>query len=130
MDGSSCGNDAPSGVRTGVRRDGIPYEAYHPGMRFVSCLIGQALLAADESVATVNRILGQAIDVLVWIMKTRTAEKASDTRPLHLPSCLRMLFGAALAGRVGREGLGHASAALAELPQDDIWSSAGRKSGA
>ena len=81
--------------------DGIPYEVYHAGPRFVACLLGQCFHAANISQARLDDALGPAIDLLVWIMKVPDAECASGMRPLQLPSCFRRLFGAALASVAG-----------------------------
>eukprot|EP00959_Pyramimonas_sp_CCMP1952_P231079 4830445-Pyramimonas_sp.AAC.1 len=53
---------APSGSAPGV--DGEPYKAYHPGARFVACLIAQAWHAADLNPALLDGALGPSVDLL------------------------------------------------------------------
>ena len=48
-------------------------------------------------------VLGPSVDLLVWIMKVLGAERPAEMRPLQLPTCLRRIHGAALAGVVGPE---------------------------
>ena len=89
----------PNGSGPGV--DGEPYEVYHLGARFVSCLLGQAWHAADRCPHMLHVVLGASVDLLVWILKKPDAEHPNDFRPLHLPSCFRRLFGASLADHIG-----------------------------
>ena len=89
----------PSGSAPGV--DGEPYEAYHPGARFVACLLAQAWHAAQRDPAKLERVLGPSVDLLVWILKIPDAERPNDLRPLQLPTCFRRLFGASLADLLG-----------------------------
>ena len=89
----------PSGSAPG--QDGIPYEVLHHGCAFVSCLLGQAFHAARTSNTNIEEALGPSIDVLVWILKNKDGERPTDMRPLQLPTCIRRLFGAALASVVG-----------------------------
>ena len=46
-------------------------------------------------------VLGPNLDLLVWIPKKPNPRTADMCRPLQLPSCLRRLFGAAVAATVG-----------------------------
>ena len=89
----------PAGSAPG--HDGIPYETFHHGIMFVSCLIGQAFYAAQMANTAIERVLGPSIDILVWILKGKGGERPSDMRPLQFPTCFRRLFGAALASVVG-----------------------------
>ena len=67
----------------------------------MTALLWQAFRAADVSEDALQVVLGPSVDVLVWILKTRDAERPSGMRPLQLPTCFRRLFGAALAEAVG-----------------------------
>ena len=78
---------APSG--SAPSHDGEPYAANHPGVRFVACLLGQAIYAADNDDDMLERVLGPPIDLLVWILKKAGAETPSGMRPLQLPMCFR-----------------------------------------
>ena len=77
---------APSGSAPGI--DGEPYEVYHPGVLFVTCLIAQAWYAAYYNPRLLPVVLGPSVDLLVWILKIADAERPNDLRPLQLPSCL------------------------------------------
>ena len=81
--------------------DGVPYEVFHIGARYVACLLAQALYAAMDAPYLLPQILGTAVDLLVWILKFAKAEFPSDMRPLQLPTCFRRLFGALLADLLG-----------------------------
>ena len=50
--------------------DSEPYEVYQFGARFVSCLLGQALIAAQYDTQLLREVLGPSIDLLIWILKT------------------------------------------------------------
>ena len=89
----------PAGSAPGV--DGEPYEAYHCGVRFVTCLLAQAMYAAEYSDELLLLVLGDSVDLLVWIPKSPNAETPNDLRPLQLPTCFRRLFGAIIADLVG-----------------------------
>ena len=89
----------PAGSAPG--HDGIPYEAFHHGVHFVACLLGQALHAARISSRALEWVLGPSLDILVWILKSKGGDTPTDMRPLQLPTCFRKLFGAALAEMVG-----------------------------
>ena len=80
--------------------DGIPYEAYHLGLRLTTCLIGQFFHLAGTDPERLDRALGPSSDLLVWIPKYDGADTPSGLRPLQLPTTLRRLFGAALARKV------------------------------
>ena len=58
----------PSGPAPGA--DGVPYEVFHHGTRFVTCLLGQAVHAAALHSAALEAVLGPSCDLLVWILKT------------------------------------------------------------
>ena len=90
---------SPSGSAPGV--DGEPYEVYHPGARFVSCLLAQGMFAAEMGDEYLATVLGLSVDLLVWIHKTPGAETPNDLRPLQLPTCFRRLYGAVVADIVG-----------------------------
>ena len=59
-------------------------------------LLGQAHHTADYSDLALVRVLGPALDLLVWIPKVDLALAASDWRPLQLPTCWQRLFGSSL----------------------------------
>merc|ERR1711884_915942 len=71
------------------------------GARFVAELLHQAFLVAADSPEALRRVVGAAIDLLVWIPKREGDDSVAAQRPLQLPSCLRRLFGAALAEAAG-----------------------------
>merc|ERR1711884_41067 len=71
------------------------------GARFVAELLHQAFLVAADSPEALRRVVGAAIDLLVWIPKREGDDSVAAQRPLQLPTCLRRLFGAALADEVG-----------------------------
>ena len=81
--------------------DGIPYELYHPGARFVAHLLTQAFYGLEEGGGDPSHVLGDNDDLVVWIPKTPGADRAGHMRPLQLPTCLRRLFGSMWAARVG-----------------------------
>ena len=85
---------APSGSAPGA--DDEPYEVYHLGVRFVSCLLGQAIYASEEGDDVLLAALGPSVDLLVWILKYIGAQEAAGMRPLQLPTCFRRLFGSIL----------------------------------
>ena len=87
---------APSGSAPGA--DDEPYEVYHLGVRFVSCLLGQAIYASEEGDDVLLAALGPSVDLLVWILKYIGAQEAAGMRPLQLPTCFRRLFGAIRSG--------------------------------
>ncbi len=90
---------APSGSAPGA--DGVPYEVFHHGTRFATCLLGQAVHAAALHSSALETVLGPSCDLLVWILKAIGADTPSGMRPLQLPSTWRRLFGAVTAGAVG-----------------------------
>ena len=51
--------------------DGFPYELFHPGCQFVAALVGQAFWAAEESAEAVRLVLGENIELLIWIPKMK-----------------------------------------------------------
>ena len=72
----------------------------------------QAFHAARESPQALRAALGAAIDLLVWIPKIEGDVSVAAQRPLQLLTCLRRLFGAALAevtGPVVERGLSPAA---------------------
>ena len=84
------------------------------GAHLVSELLAQAFVAAGESAEMLRRAIGEAIDLLVWIPKAEGGPSVVAQRPLQLPTCLRRLFGAALAEAAGptvEAGLSRAQAA-------------------
>ena len=81
--------------------DGVPYEVLAQGAMYVAALLESAFLAAADSPDRLRATLGAAIDLLVWIPKAEGSLLVSAQRPLQLPSCLRRLFGAALAAVAG-----------------------------
>merc|ERR1712102_7275 len=81
--------------------DEQPYEVYHYGVRFMACLLGQAVWAASRSDQELDLVLGESVDLLVWILKYPGAEEAAGMRPLQLPTCLRRLFCAHVASTLG-----------------------------
>ena len=89
----------PAGSAPG--RDNEPYEVYLLGIRFVAYPLGHPVWAAARSDHELARVLGPAIDLLVWILKKPGAEFAADMRPLQLLTCFRWLFGAYTAGVLG-----------------------------
>ena len=88
----------PHGNAPGV--DGEPYEAYHPGARFVACLLAQAMYAADLGDQELEAALGASVDLLVLILKYAGAEDPTGMRPLQLPPCFRRLYGAAITAEI------------------------------
>eukprot|EP00975_Prorocentrum_lima_P004892 1066295-Prorocentrum_lima.AAC.1 len=48
-----------------------------------------------------ERVLGPAEDLLAWIPKEDGPPRASNQRPLQLPSTIRRLFAAGWAGIIG-----------------------------
>ena len=97
----------PGGSAPG--HDGIPYEAFHHGARFVACLLGQAFHAAALSPRALEITLGPSLDILVWILKVPGGETPAEMRPLQLPTCFRRLFGAALDRKSTRLNSSHSS---------------------
>ena len=67
----------------------------------MAALLGQAFHAATQFPDLLATVLGQSIDLLVWIPKTPDADEVHSMRPLQLPACLRRLFGAVVARTVG-----------------------------
>ena len=81
--------------------DGIPYEVLAQGAHFVAEILHCAFEAAAHSSAALRETLGMAVDLLVWIPKAEGDISVAAQRPLQLPTCLRRLFGAALAEATG-----------------------------
>eukprot|EP00959_Pyramimonas_sp_CCMP1952_P293864 6145988-Pyramimonas_sp.AAC.1 len=52
----------PGGSAPGV--DGVPYDAFHPGARFVACLLAQAWYATDLNPSLMDEVLGPSVDLL------------------------------------------------------------------
>ena len=82
---------APADSAPGI--DAEPYEVYHYGVRFVSCLLGQAVYACEDGDEELHDVLGPSVDLLVWILKYPGAVDPDGMRPLQLPTCFRRLFG-------------------------------------
>ena len=70
----------PAGSAPGL--DCEPHEVYHFGTRFVSCLLGQAVFAAELGDAELLLALGPSVDLLVLIPK-------STLKPWTPPECGR-----------------------------------------
>ena len=81
--------------------DSEPYEVYQFGARFVSCLLGQAFIAAQYDTQLLREVLGPSTDLLIWILKTPDAKHTSGMRPLQIPSCFSRLYGSVVASVVG-----------------------------
>ena len=82
--------------------DGHPYELYHVAPRLVSCLIGQAVYAADDGAQAVRDVIGGDIDLLAWIPKGPAGGCTPESlRPLQLPTCLKRYLGAFWAHTIG-----------------------------
>ena len=77
--------------------DGIPYEVLGQGAHLITEILLQAFHAARSSPEELRATLGAALDLLIWIPKTEGDPSVLAQRPLQLPTCLRRLFGAALA---------------------------------
>ena len=90
---------APKGSAPGI--DGVPYEAYHHGARFVACLLGQAAYAAHDAPHLLTSVLGDSTELLVWIPKIPDPELPDHLRPLTLPPTGRRLYGAYCASILG-----------------------------
>ena len=75
-------------------------------------MLAQALYAATQGNSAVQRVLGPALDLLVWIPKKVGAETVDGQRPLQLPPCLHRLFGMAI-----MEHAGHVVAPLISVDQ-------------
>jgi hypothetical protein len=90
---------APAGSAPGP--DGIPYEALQQASRLTAWILGQAWHAAEALPSALSVVLGDSIDLLVWIPKKDCPTTTSQCRPLQLPTCLRRLFGASVAGVLG-----------------------------
>ena len=101
---------------SGVGGDGTPYEAYHLHPQLIACLLAQGFLVLDahgEELLEVqadpcdprpqplDAVLGPPMDLLIWIPKEVGNRLVTAQRPLHLPTCLRRIFGAAGMGTVG-----------------------------
>lgn len=85
--------------------DGIPYEAYHPGASFVSHLIAQTAFVpcGDHctEVRALDRILGDPVELFVWIEKKAGGVTPDGRRGLGIPSSLVRLASAASAAVAG-----------------------------
>ncbi|MFM7979973.1 MAG: hypothetical protein ACKPKO_11725, partial [Candidatus Fonsibacter sp.] len=64
-------------------------------------LLAEALRAAEEGLWSLQRVIGPAEDMLIWIPKPGAQRGPSALRPLQLPTCLRRLFGTVVADLVG-----------------------------
>ena len=78
-------------------QDGIPYEVLGQGAHLITEILLQAFHAASSSPEELRAALGTALDLLIWIPKAEGDPSVLAQRPLQLPTCLRRLFGAALA---------------------------------
>ena len=90
--------------------DGMPYEIFHLHPQFFAALLFQAfaVLPHEERrdpwgahVSQLDKVLGPAWDLLVWIPKALESDEVGQQRPLQLPTCLRRLFGGACAQLLG-----------------------------
>ena len=72
--------------------DGRAYEVYQFGVHFVTLLLGQAYHCAECDDFTLDNVLWEAIDLLVWIDKKSDTLTADGKRPLELPPVFRRLF--------------------------------------
>ena len=99
---------APAG--SGVGDDGVPYEALQLHPQLVACILAQGFYVLDRvgnaalSTAVdpasgrtnlLDRVLGPARELLLWIRKELGNLLVTAQRPLNLPRCIRRLFGAA-----------------------------------
>ena len=64
-------------------------------------LLGQAFHAGAGGDIDLATVLGEPVDLLVWVPKKADAEYADGQRPLELPPCLHRLFGSAIMEEVG-----------------------------
>ena len=71
-----------------------PYEVYHYGALFVAHLVGQCHYA--DGSREYWRILGPAIELLIWIPKKADADTVNGQRPLQLPPCLHRIYGSSV----------------------------------
>ena len=99
---------AAAGTAPGV--DSAPYEVYHLHPQLFAVLLEQAFCIIMSShdcdpigcqSTPLDRMLGPAIDLLVWIPKKLHDTRVSQQRPLQLPTCTRRLFGSACARILG-----------------------------
>eukprot|EP00969_Alexandrium_andersonii_P243598 10761275-Alexandrium_andersonii.AAC.1 len=49
--------------------DGLPYELFHVGVDFASCLVGQAFWVARAGPGCLPAVLGPDEEFLIWIPK-------------------------------------------------------------
>ena len=89
--------------------DGVPYEAYQLYPQLMAAVLGQALLQLRKEAradpfgkhsSALDRLLGNSIDLLVWISKRPNDLRVTQQRPLQLPTCARRLMGCASASLI------------------------------
>ena len=98
---------AASGSAPGL--DGVPYEAYQLYPQLMAAILGQALYSLHREdrpdpfgrqQSSLNPLIGNAIDLLVWIGKKPGDRRVGQQRPLQLPTCARRLMGSATASLI------------------------------
>ena len=71
--------------------DEFPYEL-HPGASFVALLVVHAIIAATWDHRYGRVIVGEPVDLLVWIPKILDAILPDDLWPLQIHTCIRRIF--------------------------------------
>ena len=102
---------------SGVGKDGVPYEALQLHPQLAACWLAQAFHMAHalghtvlarvgtdpyQPVANIlDRVLGTAVDLTIWMPKAGVTFAIKGQRPLSLPTTIRRLLGAASARVIG-----------------------------